>query len=60
MINASRVAMEFASLLPCREVPENTEGYEGFAHLNNMEGDVARSPACIIRDHDRDLLEARG
>ena len=29
MINASRVAMEFASLLPSREVPENTEGYEG-------------------------------
>ena len=60
MINASRVAMEFASLLPSREVPENTEGYEGFAHLNNMEGDVERAHLhYIIRDHDRDLLEAR-
>ena len=60
MINASRVAMEFASLLPSREVPENTEGYEGFAHLNSMEGDVERAHLhYIIRDHDRDLLEAR-
>lgn len=60
MINASRVAMEFASLLPNREVPENTEGYEGFAHLNNMEGDVEHAHLhYIIRDHDRDLLEAR-
>ena len=60
MINASRVAMEFASLLPSREVPENTEGYEGFAHLNNMEGDVEHAHLhYIIRDHDRDLLEAR-
>ena len=55
-----RVAMEFASLLPSREVPENTEGYEGFAHLNNMEGDVEHAHLhYIIRDHDRDLLEAR-
>ena len=47
-------------LLPSREVPENTEGYEGFAHLNNMEGDVERAHLhYIIRDHDRDLLEAR-
>ena len=52
--------MEFASLLPSREVPENTEGYEGFAHLNNMEGDVEHAHLhYIIRDHDRDLLEAR-
>ena len=40
MINAMTVAMEFASLLPKHEVPENTEGYEGFAHLVGMQGEI--------------------
>ena len=31
--------MEFDALLPADEVPELTEGYEGFSHLTNMSGD---------------------
>ena len=62
MINASR-ASPWSSLPCCRAAKcgENTEGYEGFAHLNNMEGDVehAHLHYYIIRDHDRDLLEAK-
>ena len=54
MINAARVAMEFDSMLPAGERPENTEGYEGFFHLTAMEGTVEEaSLEYIIRDHDR-------
>ncbi|MDD7647352.1 MAG: tripeptide aminopeptidase PepT, partial [Ruminococcus bromii] len=60
MINASRVAMEFASLLPVREVPENTEGYEGFAHLLGMQGEIEHAELhYIIRDHNKEPFEAR-
>ena len=40
MKNALLVAMEFQSLLPAFENPMYTEGYEGFYHLDHMEGDV--------------------
>ena len=60
MINAMTVAMEFASLLPKHEVPENTEGYEGFAHLVGMQGEIEHATLdYIIRDHDRALFENR-
>lgn len=60
MINASLLAMEFAEQLPEDERPEHTEGYEGFYHLIHMEGGVEEaSLAYIIRDHNRELFEAR-
>ena len=40
MVNAAAVAMEFAAMLPTDEVPEKTEGYEGFFHLHDMSGSV--------------------
>lgn len=53
MINAQLLAMEFHGLLPVHERPEATEGYEGFALLTDMEGDVERAQLrYIIRDHD--------
>ena len=60
MINAIKIAMEFDSLLPQREVPENTEGYEGFAHLMNFTGEIEHAELdYIIRDHDKAKLDAR-
>ncbi len=60
MINAAAVAMEFAAMLPADEVPEKTEGYEGFFHLHGMEGSVTdASLHYIIRDHDRKKFEAK-
>ena len=60
MINAIKIAMEFDSLLPQREVPENTEGYEGFAHLMSFTGDIENAELhYIIRDHDKAKLDAR-
>lgn len=54
MVNALLIGMEFQSMLPAAENPMYTEGYEGFYHLNRMQGDV--ETACleyIIRDHDK-------
>ena len=60
MINSMYYASEFINLLPRLETPECTEGYEGFFHLHNIEGDVEETTLeYIIRDHDRDKFEAR-
>ena len=60
MKNASLIAMEFAAMLPPAERPEHTEGYEGFFHLCDMQGDEERAELnYIIRDHDRVRFEAR-
>ena len=60
MKNAALIAVEFASLLPAAETPAHTENYEGFYHLNHIEGaEEAASVSYIIRDHDRAKFEAR-
>ena len=60
MRNAARLAMEFHSLLPSQETPECTEGYEGFYHLNHMEGEEQQAQLhYIVRDHHRAKFEAR-
>lgn len=60
MINANMVAIELASLLPREETPEFTDGYQGFYHLYEMNGNVENaSLSYIIRDHDREKFEAR-
>ena len=53
MINSVMVAMHLDSLLPERERPEFTEGYEGFFHLYDVRGSVEETVMkYIIRDHD--------
>ncbi len=60
MINANRLAAEFASMLPADETPEETEGYEGFYHLLGIESNIESAKmSYIIRDHDRDTFEDR-
>lgn len=60
MVNASLLAMEFASLLPAVQRPEHTDGYEGFFHLTGMGGSVEEAfLSYIIRDHDRALFEKK-
>ncbi len=60
MVNAIKVAMEFAALLPADECPEKTEGREGFYHLMNFTGTIEEAKlSYIIRDHDREKFEAR-
>ena len=60
MVNAARVATEYASLMPAVETPERTAEYEGFYHLLGMNGNVEKaSLTYIIRDHDRARFEER-
>jgi len=60
MINAILVAQEFHSLLPIEQNPMYTEGYEGFFHLDHIEGNVEKTVAeYIIRDHDKELFEQK-
>ncbi|MDR0758210.1 MAG: tripeptide aminopeptidase PepT, partial [Tannerella sp.] len=60
MLNASLVAMELDSLLPARQRPEHTDGYEGFYHLTQICGRVEEATLeYIIRDHDSTRFEDR-
>lgn len=60
MINAARVAAEFAAQMPVTETPEQTVEFEGFYHLLNIEGNVEHaSLSYIIRDHNRERFERR-
>lgn len=60
MKNAARIAAEFDSLLPKDEIPERTEGYEGFHHLLSISGATETATLVyIIRDHDMAKFEAK-
>ncbi len=60
MINSMLIASDFIAALPKGEVPEKTEGYEGFYHLYAMNGEVEKTELqYIIRDHDLKLFEER-
>lgn len=60
MKNALLMGMEFQSMLPTFENPMYTEGYEGFFHLDSMEGGVENAVMnYIIRDHDSDKFEEK-
>ena len=60
MINSMYYACEFIKSLPSTEVPEKTEGYDGFFHLYANEGKVEETKLrYIIRDHDKEKFEER-
>lgn len=60
MINAVLIANEFLSLLPKNEVPQRTEGLEGFFHFHDVKAGVEKAVLeGIIRDHDKEKFEAR-
>lgn len=60
MMNALSIAAEFQQMLPAGQVPECTEGYEGFFHVHTMSGTVeTASFSLLVRDHDRQNFEKR-
>ena len=60
MRNAILMAQEFQSMLPVAENPMYTCGYEGFYHLDTLQGNVEEAVAeYIIRDHDRVKFEKK-
>ena len=60
MVNALEIARQFQNALPEFEVPEHTDGREGFYHLMYANGVVEEAKLVyIIRDHDHKLFEAK-
>ena len=60
MINSMSIAMEYCSLLPQNQVPEHTELYEGFIHLDSIKGNVEHTVMqFLIRDHDSELFQKK-
>lgn len=60
MVNALLVAAQFATALPQEEVPEKTEGYQGFYMLSSQVGTIDEVKATyIIRDHDKETFGHR-
>ena len=67
MVNSITLANEFDNLLSKESRPERTDMYDGFYHLNSIDGNVEKTTLhYIIREHDinklhnleNDLLEA--
>lgn len=60
MVNSMSVAMEYCALLPKDQVPEHTENYEGFIHLDTIQGNVEHTVMqFLIRDHDSELFQRK-
>ena len=60
MVNSMLIASEFIAGLPRHEIPQETEGYEGFFHLQRMKGAVESTRLdYIIRDHDLERFKKR-
>lgn len=60
MVNANRLACEFNDMIPETDIPETTEGYQGFYHLLSIESRTEEAKlAYIIRDHDRERFADR-
>ena len=60
MLNASLLAMEYHQMLPVEQNPRYTQGYEGFFHLNSIQGHVEEAELdYIIRDHDAEKYEKK-
>ncbi len=60
MVNANRLACEFNNMIPETDIPETTEGYEGFYHLLSIESRTEEAKlSYLIRDHDRERFEDR-
>lgn len=60
MINSMLIANKFIDKLPKEDVPERTEGYEGFYLLTSIDGSVEKTTlSYIIRDFHRDSFESK-
>lgn len=60
MKNSILIGMEFHSMLPVFDNPAFTEKYEGFNHLNDINGSVEETNLLyIIRDHDMEQFNKK-
>ncbi len=59
MVNSTLIANEIINKIP-NERPENTEGYEGFYHLESINGETSNTKIQYrIRDFDKDNFNSR-
>ena len=59
MINAARICCEFDSMLTPDQIPEMTDGYEGFHHLIDIQGETEKAVSkYILRDHSKEKFAA--
>lgn len=60
MVNSTLIAMEFNNMLPSNQTPATTEGYEGFFHLNSINGDVENTKLnYLIRNHNKEKFNSQ-
>ncbi|MEK5067477.1 peptidase T [Sporosarcina sp. FSL K6-1508] len=60
MVNSILLANQFQAAMPANEIPEKTDGYEGFVHLMQFNGSTEETTlGYIIRYFDRETFEAR-
>ena len=60
MKNSILIAYEFHNELPQNESPQHTSGYEGFYHLNDIEGSVESTTLTyILRDFETEGINNR-
>ena len=60
MVNSILIANQFQAAMPADEIPEKTDGYEGFVHLMQFNGSTEETTlGYIIRYFDRETFEAR-
>lgn len=60
MVNALLIANKIITDLPQHEIPEETDGREGFFHVNHINGEIENASVdLIIRDHDLQRFNER-
>ncbi len=60
MINSMLIANEFINMLPKKEIPQETKGYEGFFHVTQLSGSIEHSTIeLIVRDHSAKKFKER-
>ena len=57
MVNALLLINEIINMLPNNQIPSLTENYEGFYHIDDIQGNSSNAKLeLIIRDHDKQLF----
>jgi len=60
MINSMLIANDFINELPKKEIPQETNGYEGFFHVHHLSGSIEETVLeLIIRDHNAKKFKKR-
>src|SRR5690606_9617347 len=60
MVNSILIANEFQAAMPVDEIPEKTDGYEGFIHLMQFNGSIEKTTlGYILRYFDKEEFESR-